>query len=207
MLADPHHELFNLLVRVKRAKPSAARKIAAAKGYRSASAALKDLDKRFAELEAGEPLTPRHKAWLKSLRKLRLVPDAEMTANLQRAAQTNPLLPRRKAEADRLRAEKLRSEPPFKALKSLCDMAELKITAIRKMGFAPMRSAWPDGPDVRAYVLRAETDKGPRSALFYCEGRLLKRHLAVLVEQGAALPAGSLSLSKQDYLAIVPKEA
>ncbi|MBP6690231.1 MAG: DUF4375 domain-containing protein, partial [Hyphomonadaceae bacterium] len=61
MLADPHLQLFNLLVRLKRAKPAQARKIAAENDYRSAKAALKDLDKRFAELESKEPLTARHK--------------------------------------------------------------------------------------------------------------------------------------------------
>jgi hypothetical protein len=57
MLADPHLEVFNLLVRLKRVEACAARKIAAEHDYRSAKAALKDLDKRFAALEAQEPLT------------------------------------------------------------------------------------------------------------------------------------------------------
>jgi hypothetical protein len=206
MLADPHLDLFNLMVRLKRAKPSAARKIAASKGYRSPQAALKDLDKRFAELELKEPLTPRHKTWLKSLRKVKLAPDSEMNAHLQRVAQGNPLFARRKLEADRLRAERLRSEPSFRAVKALCDMAGLQITGLRTMGFAPMRSAWPDGPDVRAFAFRAETDKGPRAALFYSEGALFKRHLSVLVEQGGGLPLGSLSLPKAEFAAIVPKE-
>ncbi|MGD9980153.1 MAG: hypothetical protein AB7H66_17840 [Hyphomonadaceae bacterium] len=206
MIADPHLELFNLLVRLKRAKPGAARKIAAEKGYRSAAAALKDLDKRFAELEAKEPLTARHKTWLKSLRKVKFAPDAEMTGHLQRVAQANKLLGRRKLEADRVRAERLRSEPSFRAVKALCDMAGLQITGLRTMGFAPMRTVWPDGPDVRAYVFRADTDKGPRAALFYREGALFKRYLSVLVEQGGGLPLGSLSLSRSEYGAIVRRE-
>jgi hypothetical protein len=206
MVADPHLELLNLLVRLKRAKPSAARKIAADKGYRSAQAALKDLDKRFAELEAKEPLTPRHKTWLKSLRKVKLMPDAEMTGQLQRVAQLNPLIGRRKMEVDRVRAERLRSEPSFRAVKALCDMAGVQITGLRTLGFAPMRSAWPDGPDLRGYIFRADTDKGPRAAVFYREGALFKRYLSVLVEQGGGLPVGSLALTKPDYEAIVPKE-
>ena len=47
------------------------------------------------EVEANEPLTVRHKAWLKSLRKVKLAPDAEMTGHLQRMAQSNPLFARR----------------------------------------------------------------------------------------------------------------
>lgn len=206
MIADPHLELFQLLVRLKRAKPSAARKIAAASGYRSPKLALKDLDKRFGELEAKEPLTARHKTWLKSLRKVKIAPDAEMTGHLQRVAQANPLFPRRKMEAERLRAENLRASSPFRAVKALCDMAGLSITNFRAMGFAPMRSVWPDGPDARAYVFRADTDQGPRAALFYREGRLFKRYLSVLVVQGGALPVGSLSLSASDYAEIVPKD-
>lgn len=207
MLADPHLELLNLLVRLKRAKPAAARKIAAENDYRSAKAALKDLDKRFAALETQEPLTPRHKTWLKSLRKVKIAPDAEMTGHLQRVAQANRLLPRRKMEADRVRAETLRASAPFKASKALCDMAGLTITNFRTMGFAPMRSIWPDGPDTRAFICRLETDKGQRGALFYREGRMFKRYLSVLVVQGGALPEGSLTLTEAEYAEIVPPEA
>jgi hypothetical protein len=206
MLADPHLELLNLLVRIKRAKPASARKIAADAGYRSPKAALKDLDKRFAALEAMEPLTPRHKTWLKSLRKVKVVSDAEMTGHLQRAAQANQLFPRRKMEAERVRAETLRASAPFRAVKMLCDMAGLTITNFRPMGFAPMRSVWPDGPDTRAYLFRADTDKGPRAALFYRQGSLFKRYLSVLVVQGGGLPVGSQTLSEAAYAEIVPKE-
>ncbi len=207
MLADPHLELFNLLMRLKRLKPAASRKLAQQKGYRTPAAAMHDLDKKFAALEAQEPLTPRQKTWLKSLRKLKLVPDADMTGHLQRVAQSNALIARRKMEADRLRAEKLRSEPSFRAVKALCDMAGVQITGIRMLGFTPMRTAWPDGPDARAYVFRVETDKGPRAALFYREGRFFKRYLSVLVVQGGGLPVGSLALTAADYAAIVPKDA
>ncbi|MGQ0533044.1 MAG: DMP19 family protein [Caulobacteraceae bacterium] len=206
MLADPYLELLNLLIRLKRAKSSAARKIAADKGYRSPAAALKDLDKRCTELEANEPLTPRHKTWLKSLRKVKFAPDAEMTTHLQRVAQANPLFPRRKVEADRLRAERLRNEPSFGAVKALCDMAGLQITGLHNIGFETMRSFWPDGPGSRAYVFRADTDKGPRAALFYREGALFKRYLSVLVAPEGGLPLGSLSLTKDEYASIVPKE-
>jgi hypothetical protein len=206
MLADAHLECFDLLVRLNRTKPTVANKIAADKGYRSAAAALKDLDKRFADVEAQEPLAPRHKVWLKSLRKVKVAPDAEMTGHLQRIAQSNPLFPRRKMEAERLRAEDLRGSPAFRAVKALCDMADVQITGLHKLGFAPMRSAWPDGPDVGAYIVRADTSKGPRAALFYVEGGLVKRHLSVLVAQGGGLPVGSLTLTKEAYAAIVPAD-
>lgn len=207
MLADPHLDLFNLLVRLKRAAPAAGRKIAAEQNYRSAKAALKDLDKRFAELETKEPLTVRHKAWLKSLRKLTIAPDAEMTRHLQRVAQANQLMARRKMEADRVRAETVRASAPFRAVKALCDMARLTITNFRALGFVPMRSVWPEGPDVRACAFRADTDKGPRTALFYREGRLFKRYLSVLVAQGGALPEASLTLTEADYAEIVPNQS
>lgn len=207
MLADPHLELLTLLLKLNRAStPQAARKIAAEHGYRSAKEALKDLDKRFAEIEVSEPLTPRHKAWLKSLRKVKLVPDSEMTGHLQRAAQSNTLFPRRKMESERVRAEALRASPAFRASKALADMAGVKISNFRAVGFAQMRSVWPDGPDLRGYICRVETDKGTRGAVFYAEGLLSKRYLSVLVDESGGLPLGSLALSKEDYDAIVPRE-
>ena len=206
MLADPHLELFNLQLRLKRLKPAVARKLAAEHNYRSVKAALRDLDKRFAEIEAKEPLTTRHKTWLKSLRKVKIAPDAEMTGHLQRVAQANKLLPRRKMEADRVRAETLRASPEFRAVKALCDMAGLSISNFRPMGFAPMRSVWAEGPNVRACIYRAETDKGARAAAFYREGGLFKRYLSVLVDPGGGLPIGSLSLTEAEYAEIVPKD-
>lgn len=204
MLADPHMELFDLLVQLRRADHRAARKVAAQAGYKSAAAALRDLDSRFAQLEEVEPLTPRHKIWLKSLRKLKLVPDAEMNRQLNRVATANPLLLRRKQEADFMRAESERDDPAYKAAKALCDMAGLKFAGLRAGGFTPMRVLWPEGPDRNAFLFRIETDKGPRAAAFYVEGGLAKRRLAVLLEQGGALPVGSLTLSPEEFRAIVP---
>jgi hypothetical protein len=89
---------------------------------------LRDLDKKLHELEEKEPLTPRHNTWLKSLRKLKVVPDAEMTSHLVRIAQLNPLREQRAAEAERFCAEHENNDPPFKAAKQLCDMAGLKST-------------------------------------------------------------------------------
>ncbi len=207
MLADPHLELFNLLVRLKRLKPSAARKLAKQKGYGSPEKAIRDLDKKFAALEAQEPITPRQKTWLKSLRKLKLAPDSEMTGHLQRVAGFNKLIARRKMEAERVAAEHLRAQPSFAAVKALCDMADVKISRLRTTGFAPTRTVWPDGPDARAYIFRADTDKGVRLALFYREGRFFKRYLSALILDGGGLPVGSLALTKAEYAEIVPKEA
>jgi hypothetical protein len=204
MLADPHLELYEFMLRLHRTKPATARKLAAQKGYRSAAVALRDLDRRFAELEQKEPLAPRQKAWLKSLRKLKIAPDAEMNQHLNRVAALNRLLAPRKQESDAIRAEHERNDPAFRAAKALCDMAGLRFAGMRATGFSPMRSIWSEGPDRTAYVFRVDTDRGPRAALFYVEGRLFKRRLAVLMEQGGTLPLGSLSLSRGDYDAIVP---
>jgi hypothetical protein len=204
MLADPHLELFNLMVRLKRNPPKLARRIAAQSGYRSVSAAMHDLDKRFALLEEKEPLTARHKIWLKSLRKLKLVPDAEMNQHLTRIAQANPLWQRRKAQADAIRAEHERTDPTFKAARALCEQAGLGFAGMRAGTIAPMRAIWPDGPDVTAFACRVETDRGPRAALFYSQGGLFRRRLAVLLEQGGSLPLGSLNLSASEFAAIVP---
>lgn len=207
MLADPHLELFNLQLRLKRSPSAAARKLAADNDYRSVKAALKDLDKRFAAIEANEPLTARHKTWLKSLRKVKLVPDAEMTGHLQRVAQVNKLLPRRKLESDRVRVETLRASAPFRAVNTLCEIAGLSITNFRPMGFAPMRSVWPNGPDVRGCVFRVDTNQGVRAAVFYREGRMFKRYLSVLTVQGVDLPIASQSLTEAQYAQIVPAES
>jgi hypothetical protein len=207
MLADPHLELFNTLVRLQRSKPRVARRLAAQLGQRSVSAAVRELDRRLAELEQREPLMPRHKAWLKSLRKIRIVPDAEMNQQLNRVAASNALFTQRRVEAERARAESMRSDPAHRAVKELCDMAGLQFAGLRARGHAPMRTLWPEGPDSRGYVFRVETNRGARFALIYTEGRVFKRRLAVLIEQGGALPLGSLTLSSEDYRAILPATA
>jgi hypothetical protein len=165
---------------------------------------LRDLDKRLAELEQKEPLVPRHKVWLKSLRKLKLVPDAEMNQHLNRVASANRLWRQRKQEADFLRAESERNDPAHVAAKSLCEMAGLRFAGLRAGGFTPMRAVWAEGPKLNAYAFRVETDRGPRTALFYVEGGFRKHRQAVLIEEGQALPLGSLGLSIEEYAAIVP---
>ncbi len=203
MLAAPHLELFNLNVRLHRLPPPGARKLAVQKGYRDVKAALKDLDKRLAELEAREPLTPRHKTWLKSLRKVQFVPDADMTKHLARMAKLNALRDQRKDEADRLRVEREAIDPTFVAARVLCDMAGLRFVGLRPLGTARLRDVWTEGPDGQGFAFRIETDKGPKAALFYIEGALFKKRLGVLIEQGNPLPLGSLSPSEAEFNAIV----
>jgi len=203
MLAAPHLELFNLNVRLHRLPPPGARKLAVQKGYRDVKAALKDLDKRLAELEAREPLTPRHKTWLKSLRKVQFVPDADMTKHLARMAKLNVLRGQRKEEADRVRVEREAVEPAFVAARALCDMAGLRFVGLRSLGLTPLREIWSEGPDAQGFGFRIETDKGPRAAIFYIEGAIFKKRLGVLIEQGNPLPLGSLSPTEAEFNAII----
>jgi hypothetical protein len=205
MLAAPHLELFQLNVRLHRLPPPGARKLAVQKGYRDVKAALRDLDKRLAELETREPLTPRHKTWLKSLRKVQFVPDAEMTKHLSRFAQRNTLRVPRKDEADRLRVERDATDPAFIAARALCEMAGLQFTGLKPMGTTKLRDVWPEGPDKQGFAFRVETSAGPRGALFYVEGAIFKKRLAVLIEHGNPLPLGSLSPSEADFEAIVSR--
>lgn len=202
MLATPHLELFNLMVRLNRLPPPGARKLALQKGYKSASAALRDLDKRLADLEAREPLTPRHKTWLRSLRKLTLAPDADMNRHLGRLVLLNALRPQRKQEFDRARAEAERSDPAFVAARALCEMAGLRFAGLKVIGAVKLREHWPEGPDREGAGLRIDTDHGVKTALFYLQGGLFKKRLAVLIEPGNPLPLGSLSPEKNDFEAI-----
>jgi len=204
MLADPHFEIFDLMVRLKKSNRQTAQKLAKQKGYRDATAALRDLDKRLADVEAKEPLLARHKTWLKSLRKLKVVPDAEMSQHLNRIATSNRLFQQRRQEAARIRAEHEKSDPIYVSAKALCEMAGLRFAGLHTGMFAAMQSIWPEGPNRPAFIFRIETDRGPRGAAYYVEGGLFKKRLAVLIEHNNSLPVGSLTLSKSDYDAIVP---
>lgn len=205
MLAAPHLELFQLNVRLHRLPAPGARKLAQQNGYRDVKAALRDLDKRLGELEAREPLTPRHKTWLKSLRKVQFAPDADMTKHLARMAQRNTLRAQRKEEADRLRAERDAADPAFIAARALCEMAGLQFRGLKPMGEAKLRDVWPEGPEKQGFAFRVETDRGPRAALFYVEGAIFKKRLAVLIEQGNPLPIGSLTPTEGDFAAIIAR--
>lgn len=204
MLADPHLNVFNLMLKLKRAKPRDAQRIAKQAGYSSVKAALRDLDKRLNDLEQKEPLAPRHKVWLQSFRKLTVAPDAELSTHVRRIASANPLFQRRREEAAQARAERQRSDPGYQAVQSLCEMAGLRLAGLGAGAFTPMREVWAEGPDVGGFGYRVETDAGVRFALFYAEGGFVKRYLAVLIEPGQNLPVGSLRLDKRGYAAIVP---
>ncbi|MBL8531933.1 MAG: hypothetical protein JNK94_09380 [Hyphomonadaceae bacterium] len=204
MLADPYVEVFDLAARLKQPDAKRARKAAVQAGLRDVRRGLRELDRRFAALEQSEPLAPRHKTWLKSLRKTRIIPDAEAPAYLQRVVAANPLRAQRREQAERLRIERETTDPAHRAVKALCEMAQLKLGGLTTSGAAPMRVLWPEGPDVRAFGWRVDTDRGARMALFYVQGGWSKQRCAVLIEQGQALPLGSLALSKAEYEAIVP---
>ena len=204
MIADPHLELFNLMIRLRRGSRKNVRKLMAERRYRNMAAAWRDLDKKLAELEEEEPLAPRHKTWLKSLRKLKIAPDAEMSQHLNRVASTNRLYQHRRQETARLREEHERDDPAHKAARTLCEMAGLRFAGLHAGVFAPMQQSWPEGPDRVAFAHRVDTDRGPRAALFYVEGGFFKKRLAVLIEHGNPLPVGSLTLSPSDYTEIVP---
>ncbi|HYD72185.1 MAG TPA: hypothetical protein VEF55_03550 [Candidatus Binatia bacterium] len=204
MLADPHLEIFNTMIRLRRGNRKSVRKLMREKRYRNMAAAWRDLDKSLAELEAQEPLAPRHKTWLKSLRKLKLAPDAEMSQHLNRVAGANRLYQHRRQEAAHLREAHEAGDPAYKAARALCEMAGLKIAGLHAGVFAPMRDSWPEGPDRGGFAIRVDTDRGPRAALFYVEGGFFKKRLAVLIEHGNPLPVGSLTLSGPEYDQIVP---
>lgn len=206
MVADPHFDLFRFMVRLKRADVKGAKKLTAQHGYRSAAAAFADLDKRLAAIEQKEPLMARHKAWLKSLRKVTFVADGDVHKHVTRLAGRNPLLVRRQHESARLRAEQLQRDPAFTAISSLCDMAGMRFSDYAKSGWVDMRSIWPEGPKKRGVAYRVDTQRGPRAAVFYLDGGLFKRRLAVLLQRGEPLPLGSLSLQRAEFEAIAPAE-
>ena len=204
MIADPHLELFDTMIRLRRGRRKNVRKLMAERRYRNMAAAWRDLDKKLAELEEEEPLTPRHKTWLKSLRKLKIAPDVEMSQQLNRVAAFNRLYQHRRQETAQLRAEHERDDPTYRAARTLCDMAGLRFAGLHTGAFAPMRASWPEGPDRAGFAIRVDTDRGPRAALFYIEGGFFKKRLAVLIEHGNPLPVGSLTLSAGEYAEIVP---
>jgi hypothetical protein len=204
MIADPHLALFTQFVKLKRLAPREARKLAAKAGFRSVDAALRDLDRRLSELEESEPLRARHKMWVKSLRKVRVVPDEEWRENIARIAAANPLKASRRAERERAQAELQVRDPLYGSVRALCDMAGVRFTSLNVLGVEPMRVLWPEGPNRRGFCVEAETDKGPRHALFFVDGGVFKTRRAVLIQAGQALPQADLTLTGGDYAEIVP---
>src|SRR6185312_14850147 len=180
MLADPHLALFNLSVQLRTSEPKAAKRAAINAGFRNTMDASRDLDRKFAAIEQEEPLIPRQKTWLKSLRKVRVTPDEEIRQRIAYLIASNPLRDSRVQEAQRLQAEKEITDPAYVSVRALCDQAGLRFVSLRGLGMTQMRSVWPEGPNKRAHAWRVETDRGAHTALFYAEGAFFKRHLAVL---------------------------
>jgi hypothetical protein len=207
MLADPYHDVFVTMTRLMSRDKVAVRRLLKHKRWRNVGAGLAALDAKLSDLAATEPLAPRHRTWLKSLRKLRIIQDHEAGTYRSAFEAANPLLRQRQAEADRLRAEREKTDPTYRAVRALTDMAGLRFFKLGDGSADQMRAIWPEGPDRRGFVRWAETDRGPRAAVFYSEGALVKRRLAVLLEQGGALPLGSLNLTRQEFEAIVPAYA
>jgi hypothetical protein len=64
---------------------------------------------------------------------------------------------------------------------------------------------WPEGPKLNAYACRVETERGPRTALFYIEGGMFnRRRVACLIEQGSPEPLASIPMPPAQYADIVP---
>ena len=206
MLADPHLALFNLFMRVQRGSDKAAQKAAKDAGYKNSAAAIRDFDNRFADVDAKESLMERQKTWLNSLRKLKVVPDAEYRTTLERLASSNGLMQARRAEVEARQAGLETTDPVHRIAKALCEAANLRFAGLHPRGFAPARSIWKDAPDRTAYAMRVDTDQGPRAALFYADGGLLKRYRAALIEDGRAAPAATLTLSRAEHDEIVPAD-
>ncbi|HRK64178.1 MAG TPA: hypothetical protein PLN53_07260 [Terricaulis sp.] len=207
MLADPYHDVFVTMTRLMNADQKTVRRLLKQKRWRNVEAGLRALDDKLKDLVATEPLAPRQRTWLKSLRKLRIIGDHE-TGTYRSAFETaNPLRARRHAERDRLRAEREKSDPTYRTVRALCDMGRMRFMDLGDGSAGPMRAIWPEGPNRRGYVRRVLTNQGDRAAVFYREGGLFKTYLAVLLEEGGALPLGSLTLTREEYETIVPAYA
>jgi len=207
MLADPYYDVFAIMTRLKADDAKAVRRLLKQKRWRTIGAGLRALDDKLNDLAATEPLAARQRAWLKSLRKLRVIEPAEISTYRSAFETANPLMSRRRAEKDRLRAEREKSDPTYRAVRALTDMAHLRFFTLGDGAAGPMRAIWPEGPERRGFVRWVETDQGARAAVFYREGRIFKTYLAVLLEQNGALPLGSLTLTKAEFAAIVPDYA
>jgi hypothetical protein len=204
MVADPHRDLFTKLIKLHTSPQRERRRLLKQMRARNVDAAMRDLDAKLAALEAREPLAVRHKMWLKSLRKVRILADNEARPAVEALCVRNPLRARRAGDVERDRAVLMRADPVWRAVKELCDMAGLRLVRVGQGERAPMRSVWAEGPDVRAQIWRVETMEGMRTAVVYAEGGWFKRYLAVLMEADVMLPRGSLSLSKAQVGAMAP---
>lgn len=202
MLADPHLDLFNQFVRLQTSAPKVAAQVAKDAGYKSTSAAIRDLDRRFAEIEAKESLVARQKIWLNSLRKLKVVPDAEYNANINRIAAANQLMHARGGERQQ-HTQPLTNDAALSVVQGLCTVAGLRLIDLKLSGFTPLRGVWASGPDTMAYAYRVDTDHGWRAATFYVATGLTKKYIAALIDLGHE-PVTTQTLSRAAYDEIVP---
>jgi hypothetical protein len=208
MIADPHLSLFRQSLKLQTLEPKEAKKFAEKAGFRSVEAALRDFDQRLSELEQSEPLQARYKLWIKSLRKVRVVSDAEWSEALTRIASTNPLNAPRRAERARAEAEMMQSDPAHISVRALCDSVGLRMSALHVVGMEPLQEVWTEGPKRQAYCVTATTNAGPRTAAFFVEGGMLgKKYRAVLLAPGEPIPLADQSLSREEYEAILPASA
>ena len=203
MIADPHLALYTEFVKLVKVEPRIARKVASKAGYRTVDEAIRDLDRRMGGLESSEPLTPRHATWLRSLRKLNVAEDAELNGHLARIANANPLRQARLREAEH-QTLTTADDPQSNAARTLCEQAGLRFGGMRVAGALPTRDVWPEAPKADGFVLRVDTNAGPRAALFFAAGFPFKRYRAVLLEPGARTPLSEHVLNRADYDAIVP---
>lgn len=207
MLADPYHEVISTFTRLMSLDQKSLQRLLKQKRWRNVAAGLRALDEKLSDLAATEPLAPRQRTWLKSLRKIRLVEPHEMDAYRSAFETANPLRARRALESAKVRAEREQIDPTYRSVRALTDMAGLQFVELNDGRAAPMREVWPEGPERPAFIRPVVTDRGQRAAVFYRERVLFKRYLAVLLEQGAALPSGSLTLDRETYETIVPPYA
>ncbi|MGE0594755.1 MAG: hypothetical protein AB7P07_00190 [Hyphomonadaceae bacterium] len=204
MLADPYYDVLRDVAKLTQAEPREAKKLAAAQGHRDVPAALRALDKRFADLEREEPLTPRHRTWIKSLRKLNAVPDETLRAHMNRIVSLNPLWMARRAEDSEKHRKAAEMDPTLQAVRALCQDAGLKLQGLNGAARTPVRASWRAGPNRPGVMREAVTDQGKRIALFYADGALMKKYKAVLLEPGREAPVAEAALTRADFETIAP---
>ncbi|HRE44868.1 MAG TPA: hypothetical protein PKY87_12995 [Terricaulis sp.] len=207
MGADAYHEVLATLARLMTPDAKARRTVLKQKRWRNVAAGLRALDDKVRDLAVSAPLAPLHAEWLRRLPSLRALGEDEARAACAAYAAANPLAVRRRDETDARKAERERSDPTHSAVRALTDMARLRFLKLGDGAAAGMRTIWPEGPERRGFVRWVQTDQGPCAAVFYKEGRVFRRYLAVLLEQNGVLPLGSLRLTRAMYEAIAPAYA
>jgi hypothetical protein len=199
MSADPYmallKEMKQLVDDPKRGKKYRA-------GYGANDQVIRDLDKRFADLEMEEPIAPRFKMWVKSLRKVKYVEGHDGSAHLNRIASGNRLFYQRRAEAQRAREARERSDPAFTTARALCEMAGVLFLGLVGATPATLREHWSHAPNREGVALNVSTDHGTRTALVFEQGSLLKKRVAVLLDPAENEPLTQIALSREDYEAI-----